>query len=147
MSDDFTNVMNPLIIRYGEAVVMRWINVLGHLQLLSLNGLGALSTAEGEPLIPDAAAIVLRFPSDHPDGSCAVLGLAEPQGMMSTGEKEAILARALESLGEADLLPLSEEMEAARKMPKANGKTEPAEEAPADEDGRITLDPGDPPPK
>lgn len=140
MEAELTAVLNPLILRYGEGAVVRWLNILGYGQIAALNALGHLSNQKGAPLAADAIAIVLRIPSDHLDGTCAVVALGEPMGMMSTEDKVALLRRALESLEENDLLPLPPEAEAAYQA---------AKKAPAlavGESPEPKLDPGAAPP-
>lgn len=115
---DAQTLFTPLILRYGEETVQRWVGMLGTAQIAALSALDHLSRSKGETLMPDAVGLVLRFPSENPEGACGVVGLSS-LGQMPLGQRQALLARAVECLSEFDLLPLPEEVEKrAEKKPE-----------------------------
>ena len=105
--------------------------------------LAAIAEAAQKPVSPEAIAVVLRYPSDHPEGTCIVVGTTAA-GPMETYEKEATLGRVLECLKEGDPLQVT------LKRPKPNLIVHPGgdeEPPPGDsEEEAPAADPGKEPP-
>ena len=96
-SIDPTNPFAPLVVRFGEAAVTYWIQLLGEMHRLTLGGVVAASRSINEAVMPDAVMLVMRFPSDDPEGLVGTLGWTM-LGPPDVGVKKAVLTRALESL-------------------------------------------------
>ena len=92
---DPENLWKPLVLRFGEQAVEYWVRLLTSVQPLLLGSLVATSRAKGEAVMPDALLLVLRFPSDDPEGAVGTVGWSL-LGPVDAGMKQAVLTRALE---------------------------------------------------
>ena len=99
-------IMKSLITRYGQQGVSFWTAYLSEISRLFITAVSKLSDHQGEVVCPDEIAIVMRFPSDHPDGHCGLVGASLNGFPQDEGQKEALLVRTLECLREnGDLFP------------------------------------------
>lgn len=109
--------LGPLVSRFGPEVAESFYRWMIEIQRMYLQGVHALNQdqAAAAAVCPDAVALVLRLPSDNPDGDFGVMASGQ-FGILGTDAKKALLSRALECL-EADGGRLRPAVETTPKTP------------------------------
>ena len=105
MKDPVKATVDALVVRWGDKAVSLWFAQMGQMHQMFLESMTHLSGGKDAAVAAEAIGLVMRFPSEDPEGTCAVVALG-PCGQMDAAERGAMLERALSQMRAGDdLLP------------------------------------------